>query len=105
MRSPYDPEARTGKKRETTWFGYKVHLTETCGAQTAEDAQGRALPQLIVDVQTTVANVQDVDMTEVIEENLAHHHLLPDEHIVDPVYVDAALPVQNHHQYAISLLA
>jgi transposase len=30
IRSPYDPEARTGKKRETTWFGYKVHLTETC---------------------------------------------------------------------------
>src|SRR6266704_2265715 len=28
IRSPYDPEARTGKKRETTWFGYKVHLTE-----------------------------------------------------------------------------
>jgi hypothetical protein len=24
IRSPYDPEARTGKKRETTWFGYKV---------------------------------------------------------------------------------
>ena len=30
IRSPYDPEARTGKKREMTWFGYKVHLTETC---------------------------------------------------------------------------
>ena|GEM_PF-6796240 len=30
IRSPYDPEARTGKKRETTWFGYRVHLTETC---------------------------------------------------------------------------
>src|SRR5256714_3967522 len=58
LRSPYDPEARTGKKRETTWFGYKVHLTETCVPETAEDAQGRARPQLIVDVQTTVANVQ-----------------------------------------------
>ena len=31
IRSPYDPEAQTGKKRETTWLGYKVHLTETCG--------------------------------------------------------------------------
>jgi transposase len=39
IRSPYDPEARTGKKRETTWFGYKVHLTETCALETAEDAQ------------------------------------------------------------------
>jgi transposase len=28
--SPYDTEARYGKKRDTTWVGYKVHLTETC---------------------------------------------------------------------------
>ena len=28
--SPYDPEARYGKKRETTWTGDKVHLTATC---------------------------------------------------------------------------
>ena len=27
--SPYDPEARYGKKRSTTWLGYKVHFTET----------------------------------------------------------------------------
>jgi transposase len=30
IRSPYDPEARTGKKRELVWLGYKVHVTETC---------------------------------------------------------------------------
>lgn len=104
LRSPYDPEARTGKKRETTWFGYKVHLTETCVPETAEDAQGRAMPQLIVDVQTTVANVQDVDMTEVIAENLAQHHLLPDEQIVDTGYVDADLLVKSQQQYGIRLL-
>ena len=28
--SPYDPEARWCTKRETTWVGYRVHLTETC---------------------------------------------------------------------------
>ncbi len=27
IRSPYDPEAQTGKKRETTWLGYKIHVT------------------------------------------------------------------------------
>ncbi|HEY3228249.1 MAG TPA: hypothetical protein VGJ87_03455, partial [Roseiflexaceae bacterium] len=27
--SPYDPDARYGKKRDTEWTGYKVHLTET----------------------------------------------------------------------------
>jgi transposase len=104
IRSPYDPEARTGKKRETTWFGYKVHVTETCGLETAEDAQGRALPQLIVAVQTTVANVQDVEMTEFIQEDLAHHHLLPDEQIVDTGYVDAELLVKSQQQYGLRLL-
>jgi transposase len=28
--SPYDPEARYGKKRDISWTGYKAHLTETC---------------------------------------------------------------------------
>ena len=81
-----------------------MHLTETCGLETTEDAQGRALPQLIVDVQTTVANVQDVDMTEVIQENLAQHHLLPDEQIVDTGYVDADLLVKSQQHYGIRLL-
>jgi hypothetical protein len=28
--TPYDPDARYGGKRMTSWHGYKVHLTETC---------------------------------------------------------------------------
>ncbi len=71
IRSPYDPEARTGKKRETIWFGYKVHLTETCALEGSKDAQGQVLPQLIVQVETTVANVQDVEITQTIQEDLA----------------------------------
>jgi len=62
------------------------------------------MPQLIVAVQTTVANVQDVDMTQVIEENLAQHHLLPEEQIVDTGYVDADLLVKSQQQYGIRLL-
>jgi transposase len=104
IRSPYDPEARTGKKRETTWFGYKVHLTETCAMETTEDAQARAMPQLIVQVQTTVANVQDVDMTQIIQEDLALHHLLPTEQIVDTGYIDAELLVSSQQQYGIKLV-
>ncbi len=104
IRSPYDPEARTGKKRETTWFGYKVHLTETCAMETTEDAQARAMPQLIVQVQTTVANVQDVDMTQVIQQDLAQHHLLPNEQIVDTGYIDAELLVSSQQQYGIKLI-
>jgi len=104
IRSPYDPEARTGKKREVTWLGYKVHLTETCALDGAEDAQARAMPQLIVEVQTTVANVQDVEMTATIQEDLAQHHLLPDEQIVDTGYVDADLLVSSQQNYGIKLL-
>ena len=44
--SPYDLDARNGKKRTTFWVGYKVHFTQTCD----EDA-----PQLITHVQTTPA--------------------------------------------------
>lgn len=104
IRSPYDPQARTGKKRDTTWFGWKVHLTETCALEGAEDDQARPLPQLIVQVETTVANVQDVEMTQTIQGDLAQHQLLPDEHIVDTGYVDADLLVSSKETYGISLL-
>lgn len=104
IRSPYDPEARTGKKRDTTWFGYKVHLTETCTLEGAEKSQARLLPQLIVQVETMVANVQDVEMTQLIQEDLAQHQLLPDEHIVDTGYVDADLLVSSKQTYGVSLV-
>jgi len=32
--SPHDTEARYSTKRSVTWFGYKVHLTETCDQET-----------------------------------------------------------------------
>jgi transposase len=104
IRSPYDSQARTGKKRETVWLGYKVHLTETCDLETTEQAQEQVLPQLITAVQTTVANVQDVEMTQIIQEDLAHHDLLPDEQIVDTGYVDAELLVNSQRHYAITLI-
>jgi transposase len=104
IRSPYDPEARTGQKRETIWLGYKVHLTETCALERPEDAQAKFLPQLITDVQTTLANVQDVEITHVIQEDLAQHHLLPDEQVVDTGYVDAELLVSSQQNYGITLL-
>jgi transposase len=104
IRSPYDPEARTGKKRDTTWFGWKIHLTETCALEGAEDAQARPLPQLIVQVETTVANVQDVETTETIQEHLARHDLLPEKQIVDTGYVDADLLVSSKETYGITLL-
>lgn len=101
LRSPYDPEARSGKKRETVWFGYKVHLTETCDASTAGSPQR---PQLIVQVQTTVANVQDVEVTATIQQELAQADLLPQEQIVDTGYVDAELLVSSQQDYGLKLV-
>ncbi len=93
IRSPYDPEAQTGKKREMTWLGYKVHLTETCGV-----LDDPAIPQLIIQVQTTVAPVQDAEMTATIQEQLGQAHLKPEEHIVDSGYVDAELLLKSSEQ-------
>jgi transposase len=107
IRSPYDPEARTGKKREIFWLGYKVHLTETCQTQqteAAEGQEGRAAPQLIVQVQTTLANEQDVEVTATIQHELAQADILPDEQVVDTGYVDADLLVSSQRDYGIRLL-
>lgn len=68
INSPYDPEARYGKKYSTRWTGYKVHLTETC-----EQDQ----PHLIIHVATTPAPTSDVVMTEVIQADLQETQMSP----------------------------
>jgi transposase len=86
-----------GKKRETVWLGYKVHLTETCVSET----EAGTTPQLIVQVHTTVASVQDVETTASIQKDLTQHDLVPDEQIVDTGYVDADLLVHSQEDYGI----
>ncbi|MBT2490862.1 transposase [Streptomyces sp. ISL-96] len=85
LRTPHEPEARTGSKRDLGWSGYKVHLSETC----EPDA-----PHLITHVHTTPAPVNDVVVLENIHTAMAERGLLPDEHLVDAGYVDAE---QIHH--------
>jgi transposase len=84
-------------------FHYFFH-SPTKSVEEREDAQASAIPQLIVQVQTTVANVQDVEMTAAIQEDLAQHHLLPEEQIVDTGYVDADLLVSSRQTYGITLV-
>jgi transposase len=93
IRSPDDSEAQTGKKRETTWLGYTVHLTETCG-EPAETMR----PHVMVHVQTTAAPVPDAEMTIPLQEHLEHAHLKPEEQIVETRYVDAELVVKSSKQ-------
>ena len=91
----YDPEARYGKKRETEWTGYKVHLTETCAPQD---------PHLIVNVETTAASTSDFALVQTIHTHLAAHDLLPVEHIVDAGYVTADHLVTSRTEHAVDLL-
>jgi transposase len=93
--SPYDPEARMSIKRSTMWTGYKVHLTETCDEET---------PHLITHVETTVATVQDKEMTAPIHQALQAKDLLPAEHLVDTGYVESRHLVEASTQYDLELL-
>ncbi|WP_435813373.1 IS1182 family transposase [Streptomyces rochei] len=85
LRTPHEPDARTGSKRDVDWSGYKVHLSETC----EPDA-----PHLITHIHTTPAPVADVVVLGDIHAALDERGLLPDEHLVDAGYVDAG---QIHH--------
>jgi transposase len=93
--TPYDPEARYGKKRETEWTGYKVHLTETCEAEE---------PHLIVNVETTPAPLSDYDRVETIHTHLAARDLLPQLHIVDSGYLTADHLVTSQREHEVDLL-
>ncbi|KAB2588030.1 IS1182 family transposase [Streptomyces arboris] len=93
--SPYDPEARVGVKRDTAWDGYKVHLTETCGETD--------VPNLVVNVATTVATVADNTMNEEIHTSLAARDCLPAEHWVDAGYPTAAHVLAARTRHGVEL--
>jgi transposase len=93
--SPYDQEARYGTKRDTTWIGYKVHLSETCD----EDA-----PRLITNVTTTSATQLDMQTTAEIQQALADHKRLPSVQFMDAGYVDAEHLVTSQSTHGVRLV-
>jgi transposase len=95
INSPYDPEARYAIKRGMEWNGYKAHLTETCDP---------GMVHIITHVETTTAEIQDITMTEVIQQALEDKAVCPNEHIVDAGYVDADLLVTSQTQHGIDLI-
>lgn len=95
IESPYDPEARYGKKRDTRWVGYKVHLTESCDDD---------LPHLITHVETVSAPSHDGQALDTIHHQLAQKGLLPQEHLVDAAYVDATALVSSQQQHQLHLI-
>jgi transposase len=95
INSPYETEARHAKKNELTWLGYKVHVTETCAA---------AELHLITQIETTPATDLDHDTTATIQDDLARHDRLPDQHVVDAGYVDADVLFHSQHDHGIDLI-
>ncbi|MFB1045583.1 IS1182 family transposase [Streptomyces chrestomyceticus] len=92
--SPYDIEARCGRKNDTRWDGYKVHLTETCEPDAVH---------LITNVVTTAGAVSDDRMAAVVHNGLAARGLLPAEHWVDAGYANALALAAAHQDHGVAL--
>jgi transposase len=108
--SPYDVDARWGGKRDLTWCGYKLHVSESCDADPptypidAGDWVSDQPPNLITNVATTDASVPDAAMTAPIHHDLAERDVLPDEHYVDSGYPSADLLVSSLTDYGVRLV-
>jgi transposase len=94
IQSPYDPEARFSRKRDTAWTGYKVHVTETCDT----------VLHVVTNVETTPATKPDIGATRLVHKALEGKGLLPDQHLVDSGYVDADLVVRSRVDFGVDLV-
>ncbi len=77
LQSPYEPDTHYATKREVTWVGYRLHLTETCN----EDG-----PHLINHVATIPATINDSEMTSTIQAELVAAKLRPNQSLLDAGY-------------------
>jgi transposase len=92
--SPHDLDARYSVKRQTSWTGYKVHLTEVCDPD---------VPHIITHMETTSATAPDAQLST-IHQALADKELLPREHIVDAGYVDSGEIVTSKDDHGVEVL-
>lgn len=81
--------------RTTEWVGYKVHFTETCSP---------GVPNLITNVDTTVAHQPDADHVARGQDELAKRKLLPKRQLVDGSYVGSHLALESRRKHGIELL-
>ncbi len=95
--SPYDPDARYSNKRDVTWVGYKVQVTETCDP-------GCEGPHVITNVETTPATTPDDNMVAVIHNSLEKRGLLPGEHLVDKGYTDSHVLVDSRQNHGVTII-
>jgi Transposase DDE domain len=94
IESPYDTDARYRHKRDTTWTGSMVHVSETCEP---------TAPHLLTHVHTTPATVYEAQCTTPIQQALIAKELPPREHFVDAAYISADLLVHSRDEQGITL--
>ncbi len=94
IESPYDADARYRHKRDTSWTGYMVHVSETCEP---------TAPHLLSHVHTTPATVHEAQCTLPIQQALINKELPPREHFVDAAYISAELLVHSRDEQGIIL--
>src|SRR5499433_2098330 len=94
IESPYDADARYRHKRDTSWTGYMVHVSETCEP---------TAPHLLTHVHTTAATVHEAQCTTPIQQALIDKELPPREHFVDAAYISAELLVSSREEQDIIL--
>jgi transposase len=81
-------QARSARKRDTDWLGYKSHLTETCD-------EGPDALHLIVHVETTLATTEDHEVVAPLLEQERKLGRAPEEMYVDMGYTSGPLLVQQ----------
>jgi transposase len=94
IESPYDADARYRHKRDTSWTGYMVHISEMCEP---------TAPHLLTHVHTTPATVHEAQCTLPIQQALIEKDLPPREHLVDAAYISAPLLVDSCDDHGIIL--
>ena len=94
LTSPYDFDVRLSTKRDTSWIGYKVHLTEICD----DDA-----PHLITHVETTLATEADSEVIDTIHRALQERKCLPAQHLVDNGYGSGVAFIHSQVEYEVDL--
>jgi hypothetical protein len=128
--SPCGTDARWGAKREESWLGCKLHVTEACddappcncrpgtpAGPCAGDAMARGhnggehgnscahlvFPNLVTHVATTDATVTGNQMTGVIHDGIARRNLMPGRHYADSGYLSAAVVAAARQAWSVAL--
>jgi len=94
IESPSDGEARYRHKRDTSWTGSMVHVSDTCEP---------AAPHLLTHVHTTLATVHEAQCTEPIQQALIDKGVPPQDHLVDAAYISSELLVHSRDSQGIAL--